>query len=400
MSEERQFFMLFRKIKEYIAYGLLTIGITIVIAGGVNASGYKLGSEVMIDGQSIGLVTNRDYVHAAIEQVNEELMNYSGGRLSFEREATFIGRVVAPQDAMTQSEIRDVIMGSIDSFVEGYAILVDGEPLLALIDEEAAELALESHKNRYINGESLSESLIEFDSEVKINRQFVPVAMLRTVSGALLSLESTVDVRHTFVTQIIEEIPYEIERVNDYTLYRGRVAISQAGQVGENAILARVVEVNGVQMHSDILEQTTLRTPTPRIERIGQREPPPTIAHGRFIRPSAGTLTSRFGPRWGRMHNGVDLAAPVGTPIRAADGGRVIFSGWDGGFGNVIRIDHENGFVTVYAHNSANLVSVGERVAQGQHIANMGSTGNSTGSHLHFEIRQNGRPIDPWPFIR
>jgi len=400
MSEERQFFMLFRKIKEYIAYGLLTVGITVIIAGGVNASGYQLGSEVMIDGQSIGLVTNREYVHAAIEQVNDKLLNYSRGLLSFEREPTFIGRVVAPQDAMTQLEIRDAIMATIDSFIEAYAILVDGEPLLALITEEAAEIALDSHKNRYINGEGLSESLIEFDREVEVSRQFIPVGTLRTVEGALSSLESIVNVRHTFVTQLIEEIPYEIEQVNDYTLYRGRVSISQQGQPGENALIARVVELNGVEVYSDILDRSTLRNPIPRIERVGQREPPPTIAHGRFVRPSAGTLTSRFGPRWGRMHNGVDLAAPVGTPIRAADGGRVIFSGWDGGFGNVIRIDHENGYVTVYAHNSANLVRVGERVAQGQHIANMGSTGNSTGSHLHFEIRRNGSPVDPWPFIR
>jgi len=400
MSEERQFFMLFRKIKEYIAYGLLTVGITVVIAGGVNASGYQLGSEVMIDGQSIGLVTNRDYVHAAIEQVNDELINYSRGVFSFEREPVFVGRVVAPDDAMTQAEIRDAIMSTLDFFVEGYAITVDGEPLLALISEEAAELALESHKMRYVNGEGLSESVIEFDVDVEINRQFIPVAILATPEGALSQLEYTVGVKHTFVAQFIEEIPYEIERVNDYNLYRGRVSIQQVGQRGENAVIARVVEFNGVEIHSDVLEQTTLRNPTPRIERVGQREPPPTIAHGRFIRPSAGTLTSRFGPRWGRMHNGVDLAAPIGTPIRAADGGRVIFSGWDGGFGNVIRIDHENGYVTVYAHNTANLVRVGERVAQGQQIATMGSTGNSTGSHLHFEIRRNGAPIDPWPFIR
>jgi len=395
-ESNKQFYRIFKKVKDYIAYGLLTIGIMVVVTASVNASGYRLGSEILIDGETIGLVVNRDYVHAAIEQVSEELYEHN---LSFEREPVFIGRVVSPSAAMTQEDVRNAIMSTIDNFVEGYALVVDGEPILALVSEEAAELALENHKNRYVAGNISNDSIIEFDAEVEISNQFVPVSSLRTVEGALLALEPALGVRHTFVKQYVEEIPYEVERVNDYQLYRGRTAVGQAGQRGEDAIIARVVQVNGVEVHSDILERTTLRQPTTRIERIGQAEPPPTIAHGRFIRPAAGTLTSRFGRRWGRMHNGIDIAGPVGTYIRAADGGIVTFSGWDGGFGNIVRINHENGYSTWYAHNSANLVRVGERVAQGQVIARMGSTGSSTGSHLHFEVRRNGVPVDPWPLI-
>jgi murein DD-endopeptidase MepM/ murein hydrolase activator NlpD len=102
-------------------------------------------------------------------------------------------------------------------------------------------------------------------------------------------------------------------------------------------------------------------------------------------------LSSRYGRRWGRMHRGIDIAGPVGTPIQAAADGVVIVAGWSsGGFGNLVEIRHSDGTVTRYAHNSRMSVSVGQTVRQGQQIAEMGSTGNSTGSHLHFEIRPGG----------
>jgi murein DD-endopeptidase MepM/ murein hydrolase activator NlpD len=114
----------------------------------------------------------------------------------------------------------------------------------------------------------------------------------------------------------------------------------------------------------------------------------PTIG---FNWPAAGSLTSRYGRRWGRMHRGIDIAGPVGTPIYAAADGVAIVAGWhSGGYGNLVEIRHSDGTVTRYAHNSRLSVSVGQIVRQGQQIAAMGSTGQSTGSHLHFEIRPGG----------
>lgn len=115
--------------------------------------------------------------------------------------------------------------------------------------------------------------------------------------------------------------------------------------------------------------------------------------------PSAGVVSSNFGWRWFRMHNGMDVAAPVGTAIKAVKEGRVVYSGWMGGYGYAIDIDHGNGLRTRYAHCSALKVSVGQQVGRGQVIAAMGSTGNSTGPHLHFEVHQNGRAIDPRRFF-
>ncbi|MBW4488046.1 MAG: M23 family metallopeptidase [Trichocoleus desertorum ATA4-8-CV12] len=111
-----------------------------------------------------------------------------------------------------------------------------------------------------------------------------------------------------------------------------------------------------------------------------------------YIWPVKGVVTSGFGPRWGRMHNGIDIAGPVGTPIQAAAAGVVISSGWnEGGYGNLVKIQHPNGSVTLYAHNQKNLVRSGQQVQQGQIIAELGSTGNSTGPHCHFEIRPQGQ---------
>jgi len=111
-----------------------------------------------------------------------------------------------------------------------------------------------------------------------------------------------------------------------------------------------------------------------------------------YIWPAKGVLTSGYGQRWGRMHRGIDIAAPVGTPIFAAAGGEVISAGWNsGGYGNLVKIQHSDNSVTYYAHNSRILVRPGQQVKQGQQIAAMGSTGFSTGPHLHFEVHKNGQ---------
>jgi murein DD-endopeptidase MepM/ murein hydrolase activator NlpD len=110
-----------------------------------------------------------------------------------------------------------------------------------------------------------------------------------------------------------------------------------------------------------------------------------------YIWPSQGILTSGYGWRWGRMHRGIDIAGPIGTPIVAAAPGVVSFAGWNsGGYGNLVEIEHPDGSLTLYAHNNRILVNKGQKVTQGQQISEMGSTGRSTGPHLHFEIHPSG----------
>ena len=115
---------------------------------------------------------------------------------------------------------------------------------------------------------------------------------------------------------------------------------------------------------------------------------------------TANRFTSGFGPRWGRMHNGTDFAAPHGTPIRSTADGIVTYVGWQSAYGRLIKIKHDFGLETRYAHLSKFRVKKGQRVSRGQHIGDMGNTGRSTGTHLHYEIRIGGKAINPMKFIK
>jgi len=118
-----------------------------------------------------------------------------------------------------------------------------------------------------------------------------------------------------------------------------------------------------------------------------------------LIWPASGPITSGFGMRWGRLHAGVDIGAGYGSPVRAAKGGTVILAGYNGGYGNAVIIDHGGGFSTLYAHMSRLMVSDGAVVRQGQQVGAVGSTGHSTGAHLHFETRFGGTPQNPRRFL-
>jgi murein DD-endopeptidase MepM/ murein hydrolase activator NlpD len=118
-----------------------------------------------------------------------------------------------------------------------------------------------------------------------------------------------------------------------------------------------------------------------------------------FIWPVNGPVTSPFGWRWGRMHEGIDIGVGYGTPIHAAASGRVIYAGWMSGYGNLVAIDHGRGISTAYGHQSQITVSVGQIVSQGQTIGYVGCTGHCFGPHLHFEVRINGSPVDPLGYL-
>jgi murein DD-endopeptidase MepM/ murein hydrolase activator NlpD len=123
------------------------------------------------------------------------------------------------------------------------------------------------------------------------------------------------------------------------------------------------------------------------------------VSSAGLIWPVNGPVTSGFGMRWGRMHTGIDIAVPAGTPVHASASGTVVYAGWMSGYGYLVAIDHGNGLATAYAHNSSLLVAVGQHVAQGDTISLSGSTGHSTGPHVHFEVRVNGVPVDPLLYL-
>jgi lipoprotein NlpD len=136
--------------------------------------------------------------------------------------------------------------------------------------------------------------------------------------------------------------------------------------------------------------------------KTAKRKTSPTVRprKGFFIWPTKGTLTSQFGMRKGRKHEGIDIAAPKGTPIHSAAEGEVAFSGWGPtGYGKMVIIKHKHHLTTLYAHNSKLLVKKGNKVKKGQKISLMGSTGRSTGPHLHFEVRNNTHAKDPMKYL-
>ena len=127
--------------------------------------------------------------------------------------------------------------------------------------------------------------------------------------------------------------------------------------------------------------------------------PTQTPSNAGLIWPVDGPITSPFGWRWGRMHQGIDIGVPYGTPIHAAAGGTVIYCGWEEGYGNFVVIDHGGNLATAYGHQSRIAVSCGQQVAQGDVIGYVGCTGHCTGPHLHFEVRVDGNPVDPLGYL-
>lgn len=202
------------------------------------------------------------------------------------------------------------------------------------------------------------------------------------------------------IANYLEAIAYQTEYKDTNTLYKGETNTEVQGIDGERSVTARITRQNGVQVAATVLSSETTLEPTTAVILRGTKERPSTVGTGNLRYPvSSFRLTSKFGPRWGRMHYGLDLACPVGTRVSAADGGTVIFSGYSGSLGYVVKINHGNGIVTFYAHCSKLLVKKGDKVYQGQQIANSGNTGRSTGPHCHFQVEKNGVPENPLNYL-
>jgi murein DD-endopeptidase MepM/ murein hydrolase activator NlpD len=187
------------------------------------------------------------------------------------------------------------------------------------------------------------------------------------------------------------EDPVIIENDSWYTT---KEVVLEEGTTGHRERNDVVVYENGVEASREMLHENIMVASTAAVIEKGTIIPPT------YIKPlSGGHYTSGFGYRWGRLHKGVDWGCPVGTTVYASCGGTVIQAAYSGGYGNVVVISHPDGRMTRYAHNSKLLVKVGQHVEQGEAIALSGSTGNSTGPHVHFEIYINGSAVNPLKYI-
>lgn len=201
------------------------------------------------------------------------------------------------------------------------------------------------------------------------------------------------------ITTMAETIPYETEYESSDYYYEGETYVTRSGSNGRASVTARLTKHNGEVVDREDLATEVIIEPVNEIIVRGTKPVPPKIGTGTLIRPVNVAIYSSYGYRWGRMHYGIDLAAPTGTPIKAADGGTVVKAGWDSSYGYMIIIDHGANTRTLYAHCSQLNVSAGNKVYQGQVIALVGNTGRSTGPHCHFEVLINGKNVNPANYV-
>ncbi|GAU76375.1 M23 family metallopeptidase [Fusibacter sp. 3D3] len=196
------------------------------------------------------------------------------------------------------------------------------------------------------------------------------------------------------------EMPFNVTYEETSSLYKEETKTKVKGVLGEKAVVAKITRQNGREIGRIIVEESVIAEPIDKVVYKGTKDPPPKMGTGVLSKPtSRGAVTSEFGWRWGKRHEGIDVGLPVGSDIKAADGGVVTFAGYSSSYGNYLIVDHGNNISTLYAHNSKLSVSKGEKVFKGQVIAKSGNTGRSTGPHLHFEVRKNGVPQNPRNYV-
>lgn len=194
-----------------------------------------------------------------------------------------------------------------------------------------------------------------------------------------------------------ETIPYTEQTRTNSKMPKGETQVVQQGREGSKNVTYKITRENGQIVSREVLNQQIISNPVPKIVERGTKVIP-SRGTGRFIWPARGYVSSGFGMRWGRMHKGIDIAGS--GSIRAVDNGRVIQAGWNGDYGYSVTVDHGNGLVTLYGHLRSISVDVGDVVPQGKSLGIMGSTGDSTGVHVHFEVHKNGSIQNPSRYLR
>jgi len=443
------------KINEYkgvlIKDGLIIVAACLCLAG---IFAWGTDYEYSYNGRVLGYVEDQSDVVDVLDIVSEELSLQYNSNIVIDPETDIEFRpVVSYGKELDDSDTvlrRFTYMTEINA--QGYAIIADGKVVAIVETEEIANKVLDAIKALYVvDSSSVKYEYIGFAEEIKIEPYGTSLNNILSLSGAVNKIKdggqkasvytvvngdtlfgicqklglsmselkamnpglSTNTVLHAGdkfnttqaiplitvetieVSTFAESIPYSTEYKSSSKYYRGDQVVSRNGKAGKASVTARLTKQNGVTIEREDLSREVIIQPVNKIIIKGTATPPPSHGTGQFIRPVNVGVYYGYGWRWGRMHYGLDYAAPTGTRIVASDGGTVIQSGWNGNFGYSITINHGNGFTTLYAHCSKLYVSVGTKVYKGQTIAAVGNTGRSTGPHCHFEIKINGKNVNP-----
>ncbi|MDE7262936.1 MAG: M23 family metallopeptidase [Oscillospiraceae bacterium] len=417
---------------------------------------YTNAVTVTFDGKELGTVASEETVQAAVLSVERSISNALGSSYTLEPDKVTYTTSLAYRGALVDEEDLEAALSESLRVVEhGYALYVGGEFIGATQTKDALEGLLDQVAADYRNENTVS---IDFVEGVEVREVDLPLDGFTNLADVALLLNSTKEgevtytvqsgdcwsviaqdhglssdgllrlnpgydidrlqvgdellisnavpyltVRATQMEYYVADVPYEVEYVDDDTMWEGDTRIITKGQYGTADVVARVTYEGLEEVERTIEEQTTITEPVTEVQARGTLERPNWAPTGSFRWPTSGTITSRYGSRniFGgtSFHGGVDIANSYGTDVVAADGGIVIYAGWQSSYGYLVQIDHQNGYVTYYAHNSSLLVSVGDKVFKGQHIAEMGATGRATGNHCHFEVRLNGERQNPMNYL-
>lgn len=409
-----------------------------------------IGYKVVVNNKNYGTVASIEEAKTVIsEAVNE--VSASENAFSYNNSGYFFN-ITKKSNMLSGELIKNEIIADLDGLVFGYGIIVDGQVIAAMENEEEAKALVnellmsyktEANEVCFVNnvevaGTRVRDSLIMNRENavlaitgsrvepvlhtVQAGETFSEIAERYSISSADLinnnggitpeklqigqKLTVTapiplISVKSTEQITAVEKVPYEVTEQKDSSLYQGIRKVIKSGVYGQKNVVYNVTKVNNNVTEKTKIDEAFISYPTNEVVAVGTKAKPKKSATGNFIRPYYGSITSRFGSRWGRNHNGIDYGGRVGDPVKAADGGTVTFAGWNnGGYGYLIKINHGNGKETYYAHLSKVGVKVGQKVAQGEVIGKLGNTGRSTGPHLHFEIRVNGRAVNPSGYVR
>ena len=443
-----------------VLYALVFLGGTACIAlVALFFSTYTYGTTVSYDGEVIAAMSSQ----SAAEEVRHDLEQVTARTLgeSFTIDDSLIqysSGLLRRQDLVAPEVYAEDLSEEVGLVTSAYCLYVDGEFIGATPYPGALDELLEQLKAAGTDADTIS---CDFTENVEIKEEYVPSDEIMNLGylaetlystktaevnyevkkgdtwseiaeangltskqlealnpgydinrlsiGEILTLSASVPYLTRTVVQkerYVAEVNYDIEYTDTSDLYRGDYRIVSPGQFGAADVVANVTYVNGEETERTVLSTVTLKEPVTEHRLQGTKERPTWMPTGTFRWPITGRITSRFGTRkspggiGSTNHRGIDIAAPRGTPVYAADGGTVTYAGWMGGYGYLVRIRHENtGYETYYAHNSSLTVSVGQHVYKGQQIARVGSTGNSTGPHCHFEVRYNGVARNPLNYL-
>ncbi len=452
-----------KKRKEVIQHKqtLLTYfaGAVLITIGVVAIMSYATGYEYSYNGKHLGYVKNQEDVTKVLDLVSEELSKEYGSNIEINEESdiTFKTVFVLDKEVDNIDTVLKRLTYMSDMKAEAYGIYIDGTLYAICENEESANKVLKNVQSEFLQeeGEKLTYEKITFKENVEVRQIDTKLAYISSVKQATKKIMSggekeevytikdgdtiydicqkldvtwdeikamNPDIKEesiypgekivlnkataaaTVVTveksTFAEKVDYKTKYKKSSDMYEGDSRVEQSGQNGKRVVTARLTRENGEIVKKDVLKEKVIKEPVTEIIVEGTAPRPKTLPTGVLKYPIYGAvLTSEFGWRWGRNHDGVDWGCGVGTPIYAADGGTVTYAGWNSGYGLYVEIDHGSGVRTAYAHCNDLYVSSGEAVYQGQQIASSGNTGYSTGPHLHFEVRVNGSPQDPFSYL-